>query len=38
VPLASGAKFIDHVRAVVGGSGLKDVADVVPAGEQFAVF
>ena len=32
VPLVSDAKFIDYVAAVAGGP------DVVPAGEQFALF
>jgi hypothetical protein len=29
---------MDHVSAVVGGSCLEDVAEAVPAGEQFALF
>jgi DNA polymerase-3 subunit epsilon len=35
VPLVPDAAFMDHVRTVVGGSGLDGV---VPAGEQFALF
>jgi DNA polymerase-3 subunit epsilon len=35
VPLVPDAMFMDYVRAVVGGSGIEDV---VPAGEQFALF
>jgi len=38
VPLVSDAKFMDHVSTVVGGSCLEDVAEAVPAGEQFALF
>jgi hypothetical protein len=38
VPLVSDAKFMDHISTVVGGAGLEYVADVVPAGEQFALF
>jgi DNA polymerase III subunit epsilon len=38
VPLVSDAKFMDHVSAVVDGTGVDVVVESSCAGEQFALF
>jgi DNA polymerase-3 subunit epsilon len=38
VPLVSDAEFMRHLDGVVGGTGIEEFAEAVPAGDQFTLF